>query len=238
VSQGVADELADHFPATRGSVRAIPNGVDSERFKPDPAKRARVRGELGVDDADLVALFAGGDWERKGLPLAVDALNSTDGWHLAVAGPGDPRPLMARATAAGTADRLHFLGRVTDMPGVYAAADAFVFPTTYEAFPLVVLEAAASGLPLLVTRVNGVEELLADQRSGWFVPRDAADIARRLNELRADPELRRRMGLTARATVTEYTWQAMADAYIDLYAELSSPPTRRILTMGSRDAAA
>jgi UDP-glucose:(heptosyl)LPS alpha-1,3-glucosyltransferase len=123
------------------------------------------------------------------------------------------------------------------MPEVYAAADAFVFPTTYEAFPLVVLEAAASGLPLLVTRVNGVEEVLEDERSGWFITRDAADIARRLNAFRSDPELRRRMGLKARATVATYSWQSMADAYLDLYAELSSP-VRQIAATERQDAAA
>jgi glycosyltransferase involved in cell wall biosynthesis len=237
VSQGVATELGDHFPKMNGSVRAIANGVDSGRFSPDQDARARVRAEIGVGETALVALFAGGDWERKGLPIAVDALGAADPWHLVVAGPGDPAPLISRATAAGTQSRLHFLGRVADMPEVYAAADAFVFPTTYEAFPLVVLEAAASGLPLLVTRVNGVEEVLEDERSGWFITRDAADIARRLNAFRSDPELRRRMGLKARATVATYSWQSMADAYLDLYAELSSP-VRQIAATERQDAAA
>jgi glycosyltransferase involved in cell wall biosynthesis len=238
VSRGVADELADHFPAMQGSVRAIPNGVDSRRFKPDPDARARVRSELGVSAADLVVLFAGGDWERKGLPLAVDALGAADGWDLVVAGPGDPEPLRARARDAGTEARLHFLGRVTDMPRVYASADAFVLPTTYEAFPLVVLEAAASGLPLLVTRVNGVEELLADEHAGWFITRNAEDISRRLNELRADPELARRMSLAARATIAGYSWQSMADAYLELYEELSHASRITPDLSGSRDAAA
>ena len=81
----------------------------------------------------------------------------------------DPRPLTARARLAQTESRLHFLGSVDQMPRLYAAADAFVLPTSYETFSLVTYEAAAAGLPLLVTRVSGVEDLLADGLNGWFI---------------------------------------------------------------------
>jgi len=107
------------------------------------------------------------------------------------------------------------------MPRLYAAADAFVMPTSYEAFPLVALEAAASGLPLLVTRVNGVTEMLDEGRNGWFITADGDDIAARLNRLSADPALATAMGERARATAAAYTWDAMAERYESLYAELN-----------------
>jgi UDP-glucose:(heptosyl)LPS alpha-1,3-glucosyltransferase len=105
------------------------------------------------------------------------------------------------------------------MPRLYAAADAFVFPTAYEAFPLVALEAAASGLPLLVTAVNGVEDLLEDGRNGWVVTRDAQDIAGRLNELHLHPQLARVIGGEARVAAIGYSWEAMATAYDSIYDE-------------------
>jgi glycosyltransferase involved in cell wall biosynthesis len=225
VSSGVASELAAYFPAMADKVRMIPNGVDSAVFRPDPRARAEVGAELGVDERAELALFVGGDWERKGLLHAVDALASAPNWHLGVAGAGDPGPYAARARAAGTESRLRFLGPVRDMPRLYAASDAFVLPTAYEAFPLVALEAAASGVPLLVTRVNGAEDLLRDGHNGWLIKRDGGDIARRLNELEHDPELARRMSTNARAAATPFTWDAMANGYVSLYAELDMEST-------------
>jgi UDP-glucose:(heptosyl)LPS alpha-1,3-glucosyltransferase len=222
VSSGVATELRDRFPAMADAVRTVPNGVDSTVFRPDPAARRELAGEWGLGERESLAVFVGGDWERKGLGYAVDALALAPGWNLIVAGNGDPEPHLARARRAGSDPRLRFLGRVDDMPRVYAAADAFVFPTAYEAFPLVALEAAAAGLPLLVTRVNGVEDLLQDGVSGWFVDRNARDIAARLNELRADPELARQMGAAARASAGQFSWEAMAEGYLSLYDELST----------------
>lgn len=226
VSGGVADELRACFPPMERAVRAVANGVDARAFRPDADARRELRATLGVEDGVPLALFVGGDWERKGLPHAVDALALAPAWRLAVAGGGDPEPLLARARRAGTDARLLLLGPVREMPRLYAAADAFVLPTAYEAFPLVALEAAASGLPLLVARVNGVEELLEDGRAGWFVARDAEAIARRLNELHADPALAARMGAAARAAARRFSWEAMADGYLSLYAELEQGAAR------------
>jgi glycosyltransferase involved in cell wall biosynthesis len=224
VSGGVAAELSRTFPAMRRAIRVVANGVDATVFRPDPATRRQIRAELGVDEWEPLALFVGGDWRRKGLAYAVDALASAKAWHLAIAGAGDAEPLISRARSAGTHSRLHFLGTVGDMPRLYAAGDAFVFPTAYEAFPLVALEAAASGLPLLVTHVNGVEDLLEDGGNGWFVARDARDIARRLNELHLDPALAREMGEQARTAATGYSWEAMAATYASIYEERTREP--------------
>jgi glycosyltransferase involved in cell wall biosynthesis len=227
VSRGVAEELELAFPQVSDVVRSIPNGVDSVRFAPDPGARTTFRGKLGLAPEAKLALFAGGDWERKGLGDAVGALAGAPAWHLAVAGAGDREPLETTARRDGTLPRLHFLDHLDEMAPVYAAADAFVFPTSYEAFPLVVLEAAASALPLLVTRVNGARELIRHGENGWFIDRDAADIAARLNDLSTDPEQGRSMAARARAAAAAYSWEAMGDAYASLYADLSGTPRHR-----------
>jgi UDP-glucose:(heptosyl)LPS alpha-1,3-glucosyltransferase len=221
VSGGMASELEREFPRMRGAIRSVPNGVDVDRFRPDPGARERIRAELGITQDEPVALFTGGDWERKGLSHAVEALDAAGDWRLLVAGPGDPRPVVTAARTAGTEQRLRFLGPVHDMPSLYAAADAFVLPTAYETFSLVSYEAAACGLPLLVTRVNGVEDLIEDGVNGWFIDPDRDDIARRLGELRAAPELAASMGAAARASALNHSWEAMAERYLSLYAELA-----------------
>jgi UDP-glucose:(heptosyl)LPS alpha-1,3-glucosyltransferase len=219
VSDGVAAELRAAFPAMAARVRTLPNGVDIQAFRPDRRSRQQVRAELSAVERTPLALFVGGDWDRKGLVHAVDALAHSPAWQLAVAGAGDVARIAARARAAGTASRLHLLGQRSDMPRLYAAADAFVLPTAYEAFPLAVLEAAASGLPLLVTRVSGVEDLLEDGRNGWFIGRAGAEIAAALNRLASDPELARSMGARARAAAARFSWDAMAAAYVSVYRE-------------------
>jgi glycosyltransferase involved in cell wall biosynthesis len=222
VSRGVADEVCTAFPAMAESVEVIPNGVDTAVFRPDPAARARIRARLGLSDADQLMLFVGGDWQRKGLSFAVGALAAAPGWQLAVAGKGDQRPVRAQARAAGVQSRIHLLGRVAEMPALYSAADAFVFPTSYEAFPLVALEAAAAELPLLITRVNGAEELVEDGVNGWFIDRDSADIARRLQALTASGERARAMGVAARSATGRYSWDEMAERYLALYSQIAS----------------
>jgi glycosyltransferase involved in cell wall biosynthesis len=221
VSHGVAAELRRDFPKMASRIATIPNGVDTTVFRSDSVARVGLRNQLNISDDAPVALFAGGDWERKGLQFAVDALVFAPDWHVLVAGPGDPTPYLSCAAKAGTGSRLHFLGRRTDMPTVYAAADAFVFPTAYEAFPLVALEAAASGLPLLITHVNGVSDLLHDGVNGWFIERNAADIATRLRTLQSDPALGRSMAASARLAAQPYSWEAMALAYRGLYDRLA-----------------
>jgi UDP-glucose:(heptosyl)LPS alpha-1,3-glucosyltransferase len=222
VSSGVASELRSGFPAMAAAVRTVPNGVDCSVFRPDAELRAGVRAELGLDERARLALFVGGDWERKGLAYAVDALAFAPAWHLVVAGSGDPARHTERARAAGTEARIRFLGPVRDVPRLYAAADAFVLPSAYETFSLVTFEAAAAGLPLMVTRVSGVEDLLRHEVNGWFIARDARDIARRLNELRAAPELAQTMAAAARSAAAGYSWEAMADGYLAVYAELAA----------------
>jgi glycosyltransferase involved in cell wall biosynthesis len=216
VSAGVAAELREHFPAMADRVIEVPNGVDADEFRPDAAQRATVRAELGIDSSTPLALFVGGDWERKGLRHVIDALALAPGWHLAVAGAGEEQNARARASEQ-VAERVHLLGVVSDMPRLYAAADVFVLPTSYEAFALAMLEAAASGLPLLVTRVNGSEELLENGGAGHFVDPDPGDIARHLNELARDPAALRSLGASARDAAARFSWEAADARYLALY---------------------
>jgi UDP-glucose:(heptosyl)LPS alpha-1,3-glucosyltransferase len=218
VSAGVKRELQREFPDMADRVRVIVNGVDLERFRPDDDLRQRIRERFRLG-SDLVLVFVGGEWERKGLRYAIEALAHAPGWRLLVAGNGDVGRYGEVARRAEVFERVHFAGHVPEVAAVYAAADAFALPTTYEAFPLVSLEAAAAGLPLLITQVSGVEDLIEEGSNGWFVERDAGSIAERLRPL-ADPQLRERLARSARESARMYAWDAVIKRYLDLYDEL------------------
>jgi glycosyltransferase involved in cell wall biosynthesis len=215
VSEGVAREVRQHFPRVRERTLVIPNGVDTEAFSPNGAA-GDIRG-----DGTLRALFVGGEWERKGLRLAIEALPDSPRTELVVVGAGDAQAFGRAADRLGVGDRVRFAGATTDTASWYRRSDVFVLPTAYESFSLVTYEAAACGLPLLVTRVSGIEDLVRDGVNGWFIERDPGDIAARFRRLSAEPSLRRSMGTAARRDSLEYSWLRVVSRYRGLYAELA-----------------
>jgi glycosyltransferase involved in cell wall biosynthesis len=222
-SRGIQGELARFYPHITAVV--APNGVDHRRFRPDASKRAAVRSELDATDEDLVALFVGGDWPRKGLDIAIEALARADGrenqrLHLWVVGSGDI-PLYERfAESLGVASNVTFFGRRRDTEVFYQAADVFLFPTFYEAFPLVALEAAACGLPIVAAPINGIEELISDGAAGIACERLPAAFADALSRLAVDPELRRTKREGALQVSQRFTWESHAETVNGLYREL------------------
>lgn len=217
VSEGIRRELREYFPSMEGAVSVIPNAADREVFAPDERARRDVRARLALEAGALVALFVGGDWERKGLRHVMDAVARQAEWHLVVVGQGDVGRFRRLAAEAGAEARVRFAGGSKRTAPYYACADAFVLPTAYEAFPLVILEAAAAGLPLLASRVNGIEDILVHGENGWFVETDAGDIGARLRELGADADRRRAMGRAAREASARFTWDGVVEAYDELY---------------------
>ncbi len=221
VSGGLKRELQLCFPNLSAVVETIPNGVDLEEFRADPRRRADVRRALGVEGGELVAVFVGSEWDGKGLAHAIDAIARRAKWHLAVVGEGNRAQYARRATASGCADRVHFVGKVSEVAGYYDAGDAFVLPTRYETFSLATYEAAASGLPLLVTRVSGVEDILRDGVNGWFIEREPKTIEPRLAALEGDERLRERLGQEARDAARGFDWPYVKSAYLELYRRLA-----------------
>lgn len=220
VSDGLAEELRTHLPELAGRVVTIHNGVDTDAFAPGTrAEDARaLRERLGLAPGRLVLAFVGGDWGHKGLAHAIGALAQAPDWDLVVAGRGHAADYQQLADSLRVGHRVHWLGVVRDIPVVYELADAFVLPSGYETFSLVTFEAAASGLPILATPVNGVRELIEDGRNGYLIAARSDDIARRLRQLGAEPELRERLGEAARRSVKRFRWEEMVAAHRELYA--------------------
>jgi glycosyltransferase involved in cell wall biosynthesis len=203
--------LRERFPAAE--IVLTPNGVDAERFRPDAGARAALRGELGVPEGRIVGLFVGNAWTQKGLRIAVEAVSRVDAdVELWVAGRGDPDRYRA--------PRVRFVGVRPDAERLYAAADVFVFPSAYETFPLSLLEAAASGLPSIVTRIGGVAEVVGDGEAGIVVQREPDAVAEALATLAADPARRVAVGAAARRRASEFTWERSTEAVLGLYERL------------------
>jgi glycosyltransferase involved in cell wall biosynthesis len=222
-SDGVGDEIRQYFPQLAERVVTVHNGVDVDVFTPVSASQEGVP-PWAVDIAEgrLLAIFVGSEWERKGLDPVIRALALTEGWDLAVVGNGDRARYQALAREMGVAEMVHWHGVSRDVAPLYRRADAFVFPTAYEAFPLVALEAAASGLPILATAVNGVRELVQDGMNGFLITREPQAIAARLTQLGADPELRARLGIAARRSALEYSWETTVARHDELLSSLNA----------------
>jgi glycosyltransferase involved in cell wall biosynthesis len=196
-SRFAADSFAGVADPQR--VRVMPYGVDTAAFRPRIAPRAQ--GPLRV-------LFAGQLTQRKGVAYALDAMRMLDRSkvRLVLAGPAVGS---GRGLSAYDGEFEHVVGaRPQDMPHVYGGADVLVLPSLIEGSALVVLEAMASGIPVIVTS-NAGADAVRDGIDGFVVPlRSPEAIAARLEELRRDPALRERMGAAARARSEAFTWEA------------------------------
>jgi UDP-glucose:(heptosyl)LPS alpha-1,3-glucosyltransferase len=221
VSDGVRDELARYFPTLADRMRVISHGVDCERFRPNPSARRRIRSQLGLEGEDLVAVFVGGDWKRKRLALAIDAIAQTDRWKLLVVGHGHRQPYEQHARDLAVADRVRFTGLTDDVPAYLAASDVFLLPTAYETFCLVAFEAAAVGLPLLVSRVSGPDVLIEPGQNGEFIDGDAARTAQLLTAY-ADAQRRTAHGEAARARARQFSWDQAIASYHHLFEALAA----------------
>jgi UDP-glucose:(heptosyl)LPS alpha-1,3-glucosyltransferase len=224
VSHMVARDLSEFHSVQPERIRLIPNGVDTGRFSPAPAaKREYHRGRLGIT-SNTVFLFAAHNPRLKGIgPLlksfSASVLKRPD-LRLVVLG-REPVPESLRFVRAERLEHaVIFGGLVHDMGPWLAASDAFVLPSYYDACSLVILEACASGLPVITTRHNGAAELLTDGREGRLIQHadDTEALARALIEL-ADPEVRARMSLDALELTSRCSFERNVDEVERVYAE-------------------
>jgi UDP-glucose:(heptosyl)LPS alpha-1,3-glucosyltransferase len=207
-SERVAGELRQRFPAAADRLFVLHNGVDCPRFAPgrwtDDAQRIR---DQHASPGETVWLFAGSGGRRKGLDTAIRALARCRDERavLFVAGRDAPAPFRRLAEAEGVGARVRFLGERADMPALYAAADALLLPTRYDAFANVCLESAASGRPVVTSAANGAAELLGDCGQIVADPEDVAGFAAAMEALAA-PEARRALGEAALELARAHDW--------------------------------
>ena len=230
-SRRVADELVSRHAIARKRAVVIHNGVDLARFHPERrSEGARLRAELGAGEAP-VWLLVGSGWRRKGLDTALRALAAARDVvardaQLWIAGRDHAGPWRARAAALGVAARVRFLGERSDPERLYAAADALLLPTRYDAFANSCLEAAAAGLPVVTSGANGAVDALGAGALVVADPEDTAGFAAALAAL-CEPAARAARALAARRAAEAHGWDRHVAALRALYARIASHSGRR-----------
>ena len=216
------------FPARR--ITVIHNGVDSERYRPDEAVRARVRAEFGIREGQFCIGCVGNLTPAKDYLTALKGINAFDAsgcdWRLIVIGEGSERSRLEEFVNAHPEwrHRLTFLGLSHRVPELLAAVDAYLLSSVIEGVSNSLLEAMASGLPVVATAVGGNPEVVIDGESGLLFPAgDFNSLAKSLRSLREDPQLRSALGRQARRRVREeFSINAMVRQYEEVYESLTT----------------
>ena len=215
---GLLGDQIESLGIPRARIEVIPNGVDVSEFSPGHSEDRH-----GVSPDQLIGLFAG-DIRRplKNLDSVLTALVDHPRLHLLIAGDteGSPYPDMARRM--GLDQRVTFLGYRRDLPDLMKLADMYIFPSRYESFSLVLLEAMASSTPVITASTVGAANLVGD--SGFVIedPDDVQALSAAIGKLVADSELRKRMGAAGREIALKCTFEKMAQAYADLFEEMTT----------------
>lgn len=223
---------ADHLPKVLGqAVTRVPKGVDTTLFSPDGAT---CRHALGLDGKRVI-LAVGRLVPLKNLRLLVDAFSlaraTAPDLHLLLVGEGPERYALERHVAArGLADAVTFSGYVPheDTPSLYRSADVFALTSQFDNSPNVVLEAMASGLPVVATDVGGVHEFVQPAGGDLVAAGDAAAIAAALLRCLSPSRAQAAGRFNRRTTVERFSWRTSAEKLLDVYRQVLRPSARDV----------
>jgi glycosyltransferase involved in cell wall biosynthesis len=231
-SEGLAYELQIAYPElVAGKIHIIPNPVDTVFFrKPDDFSAESLRLDLGCTTKEFLLCFCAlGNFERKGLRLVIEALaelgNSKARLVVVGGSAGEVREYEKIASDSNVGTRVRFVGMQQDIRPYLWSSDAFLFPSSYEAFPLVCLQAAAAGLPLIASRVYGVDEFMIHGETGWIVERNAKAIAFAIAQAMRNRAEVSAQGLAARERAEEYSEPAFCERWRALIEKLWAEET-------------
>lgn len=223
-SENMRANAVDWYGIETDKIVVIPNGVDSDRFGKCDSRF--------LLDGDPAILYLGLLSRMKGIPIlieAVDRLRSAlPNVRLHLVGDGYPtymRHLRSLLKSRGIVEYVifHGLARGSSVPRYFKSADICVFPSKYEGFGITVLEAMASGIPVIASDIGSFREIVSDGKDGvLFKSGDAGALSRAILTLYKDSSLRKKLSQTALETVKKYSWEAVAAEYVSLYRTLSS----------------
>jgi glycosyltransferase involved in cell wall biosynthesis len=226
ISKYSVEKIKHHYGIDASKVRIVPNGVDIEKFKPTLDTQA-TKTQFGLGNEPCV-LFVGSLIQRKGLPFLVEAAKKILSEHsttkFLIVGEGPLKSqLVASLEIARLSGNFKFLSNVSEdqLPAIYNCADVFVLPSIQEGQGIVLLEAQASGKPVVAFDAGGVKEAVRDGETGFLAKRGDIDaLADALLKLLFDKTLREKMGINGRRFVSEnFTWQICADKMLTVYRE-------------------
>ncbi|HLF78256.1 MAG TPA: glycosyltransferase, partial [Dehalococcoidia bacterium] len=229
-TEAEAKLLRQLYAASGDKVSVIPLGVDLDRFR--PGDKGSARQALGLKDERIV-LFVGRIEPLKGVDILINAAalleSDVDCSVLIVGGDAGSRSQVKRlqelARTRGIEHRVAFVGAVDHetLPLYYNAADVCVVPSHYESFGLVAVEAMASGVPVVASRVGGLAGTVKDGETGYLIPWLCPEpFAERIELLLDNDPLRQNLGEAAREAVGRYRWEYVAEAVLALYESVTA----------------
>jgi UDP-glucose:(heptosyl)LPS alpha-1,3-glucosyltransferase len=224
----VKEEIQRFYNVLDSKIRVLHNGVDLDKFQPNLRERfgTFMRKDYGIGEKDLVLLFVGSGFERKGLctliqslPLLKDKLNRN--LNVIVIGKGKINKYQAQATKLGCGENVMFLGPAVDPLPWFGVGDIFVLPTLYDPFSNATLEALASGIPVITTHVNGASEILKGKGGGEILdsPFDCNGLASAVFRLSGEGE-RQKEGRKARDLALNYSMDRYVKETLAVFNEI------------------
>jgi glycosyltransferase involved in cell wall biosynthesis len=217
----------------------IPNGVDTDAFRPvDAPRRRELRQELGIPTQAKVAVFVGAVRPVKGLDVLAEKWPAVQAavpdLHLYLVGPYRVSEHWALdeayverlkhlfQTSAGSKSQVYFVGQTAAVPDYLQSADLFVFPSRSEGMPNALLEAMSCGLPFVATALGCIQEIAPPEQRAFLVPGDDAEaLSRAVIKLASDENARHSLGMAARREIqARYSLAAVSERYIELYRNL------------------
>ncbi|WP_423792694.1 glycosyltransferase family 4 protein [Methanocaldococcus indicus] len=226
VSKALKDEVCSIFNTPEDKVKVIYNGINPEKydiFLPDEEKW-RIKESLGII-YEKVILYVGRLTYQKGVEYLIRALPKILEKHnvkLVIAGHGDMRGYLEDlANKLGVRDKVIFLGFVNEdfLIKLYKIADVVVIPSVYEPFGIVALEAMAASVPVVVSSVGGLREIVKHEYNGiWVYPKNPDSIAWGVDRVLSDEALRKYIVENAKKDVyTKYSWECIARETVNVY---------------------
>jgi UDP-glucose:(heptosyl)LPS alpha-1,3-glucosyltransferase len=205
-------------------ITVIYHGVDLDTFSPATRTRFRVvrRASMGITPSEPIFLFVGN--LQKGARQCIGALSRLESGSLLLVSRTPPGPYAEYARDCGVADRVRFLPPTEHIEEAYSMADAFLLPSLYDEFGMVITEAMACGLPVIVSRHTGASELIETGVNGLINddPTDHEGLASQMKYLLADPERAAEIGIAARRTVEHYSWDSIARQTMEIYQRVAA----------------
>lgn len=209
VSDDVKTAILESIGPVQDKITVICNSVDVRRYQ-QPVDKARIRRQLGLAESARVIAVVATFKKQKGHCYLIEAASSIvsqfPDLHILFIGDGDLREeLQARTRAFGLDGHIHFLGSRNDVPDLLPASDYFVLPSLWEGLPMALVEAMASGLPVIATEVSGTQQVMVPGETGLLVPPgNVRQLQQAIIYLLSEPERARAMGAAARQRVEAF----------------------------------
>lgn len=208
-----------------GKTVLIPGvGIDLDKFQKKEPTRQEIRNKLGIPEGKIILMSVGELTKRKNHMVVVEALAWLKEYDIlyVICGDGPLKArLRAKAEELGVRERLKLLGFRKDIAELHKAADIFVFPSLQEGLPVAVMEAMASGLPIVASKIRGNEDLISNNQGGYLInPKDSEQIAKAIEKMIQNPEKREKMEKRNLEIITKYGQETVLQKMDEFFDEI------------------